>query len=94
MQPRDVYERYLDDLLKLLQLPGKARCDSLGGEVIMPEKVLPLAGKLGPESGIALSTLSGVVMDETDAELAGAWSGGRWTERVCRLGLSLRGARN
>ncbi len=42
----------------------------------MPENALPLAGKHGPETGIALSTLAGVVVDETDAELAGEWSGG------------------
>ncbi len=74
--PRDVYERYLEDLLSLLQLPGKARRTSLGSEIVMPEKIIPLAGKFGPESGIVLSTMPGVVVDETDAELAGSWEGG------------------
>ncbi len=74
--PRDVYQSYLSDLLSLLQLPGKARRDSIGGPTIMPEVLLPLPNALGPESGRELAKLEGVVLDETQAELAGKWTHG------------------
>ncbi|MGV3486674.1 MAG: FAD-dependent oxidoreductase, partial [Planctomycetaceae bacterium] len=74
--PRDVYQRYLSDLLTLLQLPGKAKRDSIGAPTVMPEVIAPLPGPRGPETGRELASLGGVVVDETSAELAGQWTGG------------------
>jgi len=74
--PRDVYQRYLSDLLTMLQLPGKATRDSIGGPTIMPEVVKSLPGPLGPEIGREIASLGGVVVDETNAELAGTWTSG------------------
>ena len=74
--PREVYQRYLSDLLTLVQLPGKATRDSIGGPTIMPEVVKPLPGARGPEIGLEIASLGGVVVDETNAELAGAWTAG------------------
>lgn len=74
--PRDVYERYLSDLLELLQLPGKASRESIGGPVIMPEVIAAPAGPLGPEIGRPLAMFSGVIVDDTQAELAGDWTRG------------------
>ena len=73
--PREVYQRYLSDLLTMLQLPGKATRASIGGPTIMPEVVMPLASAHGPETGRALASLGGVVVDESNAELAGDWTG-------------------
>jgi hypothetical protein len=74
--PRDIYQRYLSDLLTMLQYPGKARRGSIGGPTIMPEVIPPLPGKLGPETGRELAKLGGVVVDETEAELVGKWTSG------------------
>lgn len=74
--PRDIYERYLSDLLTMLQLPGKAQRESIGGPTIMPEVVAPLPGARGPETGRELASLGGVAIDETSAELAGPWTAG------------------
>lgn len=74
--PRDVYEQHLPELLKLLQLPGKAYRETYNSPIQMPEVVLPLPGKLGPETGRMLSEFEGVVVDDSAAELAGGWSHG------------------
>ncbi len=74
--PRDVYQRYLSDLLTMLQLPGKARRDSIGGSTIMPEVLLSIPGERGLETGVEIASLGGVVVDETSAELAGPWTAG------------------
>lgn len=74
--PRDVYEQHLEELLSLLQLPGQARRETYNDPIVMPENILPLPGALGPETGRALSEFAGVVVDETQAELAGNWSHG------------------
>jgi hypothetical protein len=74
--PREVYQRYLSDLLTMLQLPGKATRESIGGPTIMPEVVMPIAGSHGPETGRTLASLGGIVVDESNAELAGDWNGG------------------
>ncbi len=74
--PRDVYESHLAELLKLLQLPGQARRPTYRDPIEMPEIILPLPGERGSETGRALSEFAGVVVDETEAELAGNWTHG------------------
>ena len=77
--PRDVYESHLSELTQLLQLPGKARRASIGGETDIPADALPLAGKFGPESGRKMTELTatgGVGMDESQAKLTGNWTQG------------------
>ncbi len=74
--PRDVYEQHLDELLGLLQLPGQARRETYNDPIVMPENILPLPGALGPETGRALREFAGVVVDESQAELAGDWTHG------------------
>lgn len=74
--PRDVYAAHLSELTQLLQLPGKARRESIGGETIIPENALPLAGAYGPESGRRIASLEGVVVDESEASLVGKWTHG------------------
>lgn len=74
--PRDVYEQHLDELLKLVQLPGKAHRDTYNSPIEMPEQILPLPDARGPETGIRLSDYAGVVVDDAKAELAGQWTHG------------------
>ncbi len=74
--PRDAYEQHLDELLSLLQLPGQARRETYRDPIVMPENILPLPGALGPETGRPLTDFAGVVVDETQAELAGNWTHG------------------
>ncbi len=77
--PRGVYERYLDDLKDLLRQPGAARRASLDAPLKLPEgyKPLPPAPTV-PDSkpGLPLAKLSGLVIDDDQAKLAGKWSAG------------------
>jgi hypothetical protein len=74
--PRDVYERYLDDLKKLLELPGKARRATVSSEIVIPKDALPLAGKFGPPTGLDPKKLDGVIIDDRDANQTGKWTSG------------------
>jgi hypothetical protein len=74
--PRKVYESYLDELLAMLELPGKARRDSIGGKTIIPPDALPLAGSHGPPTGLDPAKLKGVVVDDRAAKTTGSWSEG------------------
>ena len=74
--PRDVYHSYLDQLTKLLELPGKARRESFGDEIVIPDDALPLAGSHGPPSGIDPTKLKGIVIDDQKAKLSGQWTPG------------------
>ncbi|HIQ23047.1 MAG TPA: FAD-dependent oxidoreductase [Planctomycetes bacterium] len=74
--PRDIYRRYLDELFKLLQLPGKARRQSVSGPIVIPSDVPPEAPPYGPPTGIDPRSLSGIVVDDVDASASGPWTEG------------------
>ncbi|MEW4487566.1 FAD-dependent oxidoreductase [Thalassoglobus sp. JC818] len=74
--PRDVYERYWSDLDVLLKLPGKAYRQDVKSEFTIPDDALPLAGPLGPPSGIDPAELEGIVIDDRDALKTGKWTEG------------------
>jgi hypothetical protein len=74
--PRDVYERYLDELKELLILPGKARRETVSSEITVPSDALPLAGKFGPPTGLPVSNLKGLVIDDLAARKEGKWTNG------------------
>ncbi len=74
--PRDVYEDHLDDLLKLLQLPGKARRSTPSAEIVIPADALPLAGPNGPPDGLDPAKLEGIVVDDVNAKMDGDWTSG------------------
>ncbi len=78
--PRQVYEQYLDDLKKLLELPGVARRDSVNGPIYMSGPVPPVAIVDGPKAGIDPGSLPGTVVDDAKADLTGNWGSGTGLE--------------
>ncbi|MCA9195155.1 MAG: FAD-dependent oxidoreductase [Planctomycetales bacterium] len=75
--PRDVYTSHLSELTQLIQLPGKARRNELGGETVIPDDALPLASSFGPETGRQLASLDGIVVDDESAQFMGKWTSGQ-----------------
>ncbi len=74
--PRDVYERYWEDLDVLLKLPGKAYRASVHESFTVPDDALPLAGPHGPATGLDPAQLGGLVVDDELATKTGKWSKG------------------
>lgn len=72
--PRGVYEKHLPQLLEMLELPGKARRATLTDDIMIPEDALQRASSHGPYLGIDPTTLTGIVVDDMDAEQVGSWS--------------------
>ena len=89
--PRDVYADHLDELLKLLRLPGKARRSTPSAPVVIPDDALPLAGPYGPPTGKDPSKLEGVVVDDEQAELEGKWSSGQGLKNYVGYGYRYAG---
>ncbi len=75
--PRDVYESHLDELKQLLDLPGKARRDTVDADIVIPDDVPPRAPPEGPPKGIDPATLPGTVIDDRDAAKQGKWTEGQ-----------------
>ncbi len=65
-QPRDVYTEHLEELKRLMRLPGKARRATVDGELVIPEDV-------PPTRSVAPETLQGLVVDDHRAKLVGEW---------------------
>jgi hypothetical protein len=74
VSPRDVYYQHLEDLIKLLQLPGNMRRENLSGEFFVDPN-LPKIEEL-PLDYIPKSSLSGIVIDDKEAKLTGKWTEG------------------
>lgn len=74
--PREVYTKHLGYLLDLLELPGKAHRKTVESEIIIPKDALPLAGPLGPPTGLDPAKLEGLVIDDRDAKKQGNWTEG------------------
>jgi hypothetical protein len=73
--PREVYTEHLDDLKTLLNLPGRARRETVQSGIVVP-KNLPVARRAGPPSGLLPEKLGGIVLDDQDAEAVGNWTEG------------------
>src|SRR5690606_8378060 len=73
--PRDVYKEHLDELKKLLELPGGARRETVRSEIVMPKNI-PVASAAGPPTGLDPASLEGIVIDDIKAEKAGNWTHG------------------
>lgn len=74
--PREVYHRYLPDLLELLQLPGKARRTTVYDTITIPDDAMELASSRGPMEGLNPKSLPGLVIDDTKATMKGKWTKG------------------
>ena len=73
-KPRDVYTGYLDELKRLLHLPGKARRLTVSAKIIIPKNIPPPAGPHGPMSGQDPAKLAGIVIDDPKAKKIGVWN--------------------
>ena len=74
--PRGVYDSHLEELLTMLELPGKARRATVGEEFVIPADAMEKAGPLGSMKGIDQNKLPGVVIDDQDAKRSGKWTRG------------------
>ena len=75
--PREVYTQHLDELVKLLRLPGKARRADVQSEIVVPDDAMPLAPAEGPPPGLIPSAIAGRVVDDRQAESSGKWTEGQ-----------------
>ncbi len=89
--PRDVYNQHLPELIELIQLPGKARRSTPSAEIVIPSDALPLAGPLGPPTGMLISDLKGIVVDDDQAVLKGNWIVGNGLKNYVRYGYRYAG---
>jgi hypothetical protein len=74
--PRHVYDRYLEELIDLLHLPGKARRKTVYDTITIPEDAMELASAKGPMPGLNPKNMEGLVIDDTSAEIEGEWGSG------------------
>jgi hypothetical protein len=84
--PREVYEDHLDELLKMLDLPGKARRSTPSAPITIDEGALPRASAFGPMPGQDPKSFDGVVIDDVQAELKGNWKSGEAGKRFVGYG--------
>ena len=73
--PRDVYKSYLDDLIELINLPGKASRPTVHDKITIPSDAMALAGPNGAPNGLNPNKFPGVV-DDTKALFKGKWMNG------------------
>jgi len=73
--PRDVYKSYLDDLIELINLPGKASRPTVNDKISIPSDAMELAGPHGAPNGLNPNKFPGVV-DDTKALFKGKWMNG------------------
>ena len=74
--PRDVYEYHLDDLIELIDLPGKAFRPTVNDKITIPSDAMELAGPYGAPNGLDPKKFPGVV-DDSKAVLKGDWKKGQ-----------------
>ncbi len=70
--PREVYERYWEEMDKLLKLPGQAKRPTVRDAIVMPEQ----AGDI-PPSAQRLKIAGGIAMDDSMAQNQGVWKNGQ-----------------
>ncbi len=82
--PREVYSKYLDKLITLLQQPGYIRRDSLKDEFYDDSTLPHLSAP--PSDFIKKSSLSGIVIDDREAKLTGTWTEGEGLKNYVEFG--------
>jgi hypothetical protein len=75
-KPRDVYTDHLNELIELLQLPGKARRQTVNSPIEIPEDSMELASPFGPMPGLNPGHMEGLVIDDRDAKKSQGWTEG------------------
>ncbi|HYR59132.1 MAG TPA: FAD-dependent oxidoreductase, partial [Chthoniobacteraceae bacterium] len=77
--PRDIYERYFDQLKELLALHGVARRDTVDAPIRMPDDFVappPPKDLKAEPAGNDIAKLPGLALDDKQAKLTGKWSTG------------------
>ena len=74
--PREVYEKYWDEMAKLLELPGAAHRASLKDKIEIPENLPPVPVIKPTAAGVDPKSLPGLVVDDRQAEFSGTWASG------------------
>ena len=74
--PRDVYKSHLDDLIELIELPGKAFRASVNDKITIPSDAMELGGNYGAPNGLNPKKFPGVV-DDSQAVFEGKWMKGQ-----------------
>lgn len=74
--PRDVYEKYWDEMDKLLKLPGKARRNTVSDEFTIPSDSLELSPANGMPMGKNPRWFAGTLIDDDRATTTGKWTKG------------------
>jgi hypothetical protein len=77
--PRDIYERYFEQLKELLALRGAARRETVDSPITLPEGYVPppLPKEKEPSTaGLDPKKLPGLVLDDEQAKLTGTWAKG------------------
>jgi hypothetical protein len=97
--PREVYERYWPQLDELLKLPGATRRETLDAPLALPPGYTPPppvkdAGGEHAAEGHALSTLTGLALDDSQAKLTGKWTVGTGLPDYFGSGYRYRGAKD
>jgi hypothetical protein len=97
--PRNVYERYFPELQELMRLRGAARRDTINAPINLPTGYTapaPIndAAPAATRDGIALNTLPGLVLDDSQASLTGTWTEGRGLEGFFGKSYRYRGAKS
>ena len=96
VMPRAIYERYFPELQQLLNLPGAARRATVSETPALPAnyKPLPPAGdKHDAPAGIAVKSLPGLALDDSQAKLTGKWAEGHGLPGYYGDGYRYRGAK-
>ncbi|MFK7767396.1 MAG: FAD-dependent oxidoreductase [Mariniblastus sp.] len=74
--PRDVFEKYWDEMDALLKLPGKAYRATVNDEMVIPSDSMKLASPQGVVLGQDPAKLPGTVIDNRNAKKNGKWKSG------------------
>ena len=97
--PRTVYERYFPELQELMRLRGAARRETVDSPINLPvgytaPAAIKEAAPAPTRDGIALSTLPGLVVDDSQASLTGTWTEGQGLEGFFGKSYRYRGAKS
>lgn len=99
--PREVYERYYPELEELMKLPGAARRKTVSETPALPADYKPLPPVATPGAaastgapGLAVNTLPGLALDDTQATLTGKWGSGAGLPGYYGNGYRYRGGKD